>query len=74
MTHIFCAEIGEGEIEPIDTEEIDDARFGTLEELQGPIRKLLVSTGRGLFAYRVALTDATVELIEGMRGNCGHGD
>jgi len=55
--------IGRDELAPIDTDEIAEARWVALDELQGPIRKVLLGTGRGLFAYRVALTDATVAAL-----------
>jgi hypothetical protein len=49
-----------GELDPIDTEEIAEARWATIEELQGPIRAELLETGWDLLRYRVALTDLTV--------------
>ena len=63
-SHIFEARQARGRLEPIDTDEIDEARWATLAELQGPIRRVLLETGWGLFAYRVALTDLTVERME----------
>lgn len=54
----------EGELGHLDTEEIRETRWVTLEELQGPIRERLLETGMGLFAYRVALHDAAVEEIK----------
>ncbi|MBI2953909.1 MAG: NUDIX hydrolase [Chloroflexi bacterium] len=63
VTHIFSARVVGGELEPKDTVEIEDAGFVTLKELQGPIRDILLSSGRALFAYRVALTDATVAIL-----------
>lgn len=62
-THIFEArEIG-GTLEPIDTEEIAEAKWATFDELQGPIRQVLVGSGWDLFRYRVALTDLTVDAL-----------
>ena len=63
-THIFEARQLAGELDPIDTEEIAEARWGTVEELQGPIRDTLLETGWQLFRYRVALTDLTVRQIK----------
>jgi 8-oxo-dGTP pyrophosphatase MutT (NUDIX family) len=63
-SHIFEAEAKDGEIEPIDTHEIAEARWASLEELQGPIRQALLETGWSLFRYRVALTDLTVGALE----------
>lgn len=73
VTHVFSARIIRGELDPKDTDEIENAKFVTLEELQGPIRDILLGSGRGLFAYRVALTDATVEILR-QNGDEGIGD
>jgi len=62
--HVFSTRAVGGELDPIDTEEIAEARWVALDALQGPIRKVLLGTGRGLFAYRVALTDATVTALQ----------
>ncbi len=64
VTHVFKARAAGGTIKPIDTVEIEDAKCVTLDELQGPIRQILLDTQRGLFAYRVALTDATVRILK----------
>jgi 8-oxo-dGTP pyrophosphatase MutT (NUDIX family) len=62
-THIFEArEIG-GNLEPIDTVEIAEAKWATLDEIQGPIRQALIDAGWDLFRYRVALTDLTVDAL-----------
>lgn len=63
-THIVEAREVAGRLEPIDTDEIAEARWATFEELQGPIRQVLLDSGWGLFRYRVALTDLTVEALE----------
>jgi len=55
-----------GEIDPVDTHEIAEARWATLSELQGPLRASLLETGWGLLRYRVALTDLTVDLLQGV--------
>ena len=57
-----------GELRHQDEEEIRETKWVTLEELQGPIREKLLATGMGLFAYRVALHDASVEEILKLRG------
>lgn len=62
-THIFEARDTGGRLEPIDTEEISEARWATFDELQGPIRQVLVDSGWDLFRYRVALTDLTVQAL-----------
>ena len=66
-SHVFEASAAPGEIEPVDTREIAEARWATLAELQGPIRQKLLETGWDLFRYRVALHDLTVTRIHGAR-------
>lgn len=63
-THIVEARVLDGRLEPIDTEEIAEARWATFSELQGPIRQVLLDSGWDLFRYRVALTDLAVETLE----------
>jgi 8-oxo-dGTP pyrophosphatase MutT (NUDIX family) len=65
QTHLFTATTTAEELEPIDSEEIEAARWGTAEELAGPIRERLLATGRALWRYRVALHDATLEALYG---------
>ena len=62
-THVFLATTEDEEIEPRDTEEIAEARWGTLEELAGPLRERLLGTGRAFWRYRVALHDAALAAI-----------
>jgi 8-oxo-dGTP pyrophosphatase MutT (NUDIX family) len=57
-THVFSATTADEAIAPIDTVEIAEARWGTLEELTGPLRARLLATGRAFWRYRVALHDA----------------
>jgi ADP-ribose pyrophosphatase YjhB (NUDIX family) len=59
-THVFLAVTGDDDIEPRDTEEIAAARWGTLDELAGPLRERLLATGRAFWRYRVALHDAAL--------------
>lgn len=59
-THVFLATTDDDEIEPHDTEEIAEARWGTLDELAGPLRERLLATGRAFWRYRVALHDAAL--------------
>lgn len=66
-TDVFSARAQGGTLRAHDTEEIAEVRWGTVEELQGPIRQTLLNTGRSLFRYRVMLTDATVRTLEGRR-------
>ncbi|MCL5266213.1 MAG: NUDIX hydrolase [Chloroflexi bacterium] len=63
VSHVFSARVVGGDLEPIDTDEIEGATFVNLRELQGPIRDILLGSKRGLLAYRVALTDFTVKTL-----------
>jgi 8-oxo-dGTP pyrophosphatase MutT (NUDIX family) len=60
-SHVFDAIRRSGEIGPIDTGEIAEACWTDIQELQGSIRQTLLDSKWGLFRYRVALTDLTVE-------------
>jgi 8-oxo-dGTP pyrophosphatase MutT (NUDIX family) len=62
-THVFLARTADEEIAPLDTEEIAEARWGTLEELAGPIRERLLATDRAFWRYRVALHDASIAAL-----------
>ena len=63
-THVFLATTDDEELEPRDTEEIAEARWGTLEELAGPLRERLLATGRAFWRYRVALHDAALAALQ----------
>lgn len=65
-SEVFLARVVSGALVPIDTEEISAARWMTRDELQGPVRERLLSSGRGLFAYRAALHDATFAALDGL--------
>lgn len=65
-THVFSALTTDEAIAPVDTEEIAAARWGTLDELAGPLRERLLATGRAFWRYRVALHDAALAQL-------GHG-
>jgi 8-oxo-dGTP pyrophosphatase MutT (NUDIX family) len=62
-THVFTATTDAEELVPVDTVEIAAARWGTVEELAGPIREAALATGRGLWQYRVALHDETISAL-----------
>ena len=63
-THVLLAETADAELDPQDeTGEIAAARWGTLEELAGPLRERLLATGRASWRYRVALHDAALERL-----------
>lgn len=62
-THVVSARTTGEVLSPQDEDEIAGARFGTLEELAGPIRARLLATGHALWRYRVALHDAASEQL-----------
>ena len=66
-THVFSACTDEELLEPIDTHEISAARWGSTEELAGPLRARLLETGRALWRYRVALHDAALDELQQLR-------
>lgn len=66
-SEVFLARAVSGDLAPIDTEEISDARWMTRADLQGIVRDRLLASGRGLFAYRAALHDATFAALDELR-------
>jgi ADP-ribose pyrophosphatase YjhB (NUDIX family) len=62
-THVVLAGTTDKTIVPGDPGEIAEARWGTLEELAGPLRKRLLATGRAFWRYRVALHDAALAAL-----------
>ena len=66
-THVFLATTADRELAPQDTDEIQAARWGTLSELNGPLRERLLATGRAFWRYRVALHDAAAAEIAATR-------
>ena len=67
QTHVFSARTEATELDPQDTREIAAARWGTLAELQGPLREAFLATGRALWRYRVALHDAAATALRESR-------
>ena len=63
-THVFLAETSDNDIVVGDPHEIAEARWGTLDELAGPVRARLLATGRAFWRYRVALHDAALEALQ----------
>jgi 8-oxo-dGTP diphosphatase len=59
-THVLLGETDGEEVGPGDAGEIEAARWGTLDELAGPLRARLLATGRAFWRYRVALHDAAL--------------
>jgi ADP-ribose pyrophosphatase YjhB (NUDIX family) len=62
-THVVLGTTVDTELAPDDPAEIADARWGTLEELGGPLRTILLATGRAFWRYRVALHDAALDAL-----------
>ena len=62
-THVVSARTDAEELAPQDTDEISAARWGSLDELGGPLRQRLLGTGRALWRYRVALHDAAAAAL-----------
>jgi 8-oxo-dGTP pyrophosphatase MutT (NUDIX family) len=63
ITHVLLAETEDTDLAPNDPVEIAEARWGTLEELAGPLRSILLGTGRAFWRYRVALHDAALQAL-----------
>jgi ADP-ribose pyrophosphatase YjhB (NUDIX family) len=63
VTHVLLARTDATELAPNDSDEIAEARWGTLEELAGPLRGRLLATGRAFWRYRVALHDAALAAL-----------
>jgi ADP-ribose pyrophosphatase YjhB (NUDIX family) len=68
QTHVLRAETADEELAPDDPGEIAGARWGTLDELAGPLRERLLATGRAFWRYRVALHDAALAAMDPLRG------
>jgi ADP-ribose pyrophosphatase YjhB (NUDIX family) len=62
-THVLLARTDDATLAPSDPAEITAARWGTLEELAGPLRGRLLATGRAFWRYRVALHDAALAAL-----------
>ena len=62
-SHVLQAREAGGRLQAHDKSEIAETIYGTIEELQGPIRDALLENGRRLLAYRVALTDAAAAIL-----------
>lgn len=63
QTHVVLAATRDTELAPDDPGEIEAARWGTLDELAGPLRERLLATGRAFWRYRVALHDAALQAL-----------
>lgn len=63
-THILIGRSEGGTLATQDPAEISGTRWGSLDELCGPMAQALLSTGRGLFRYRVDLHDEVARLLK----------
>jgi 8-oxo-dGTP pyrophosphatase MutT (NUDIX family) len=64
-THVFSARRLSGEIHPVDTREIVEARFASVEELRGSIKESLLARGSTGLRYRAELGDLVLnKLVE----------
>lgn len=62
-THVMRARPLAGEVRPVDTGEIEEARWMEWEELLRKVNPILVSTGLGGLAYRARLHQKSRELL-----------
>ena len=62
-SHIFTANPVGGALEPIDVHEIVEARFATLDELNGPINEALIASGSTGLRYRAELGEIVTEML-----------
>jgi 8-oxo-dGTP pyrophosphatase MutT (NUDIX family) len=62
-THVVIARADATDLTIHDPKEISGVKWGTLDELCGPIAAVLLGTGRGLFRYRVALHAEVARLL-----------
>ena len=64
-THVFSATPTGGMLQPIDTHEIVEARYATIEEIKGSIRTALLDSGSTGLRYRAELCDIALgQLVE----------
>lgn len=61
-THIVSGSAPDQPLAPLDLREVREARWMPPNELLGPVAERMLATGRPLFAYRVALHRAALEL------------
>jgi 8-oxo-dGTP pyrophosphatase MutT (NUDIX family) len=62
-THLFSARTEADRLDPLDRREVAEARWGSTEELAGPLRTAMLETRRALWRYRVALHDAALDTL-----------
>jgi ADP-ribose pyrophosphatase YjhB (NUDIX family) len=62
-SHIFTAHPTGGLLQPIDTHEIAEARFATIDELMGSVRDALLASGSSGLKYRAELNDIVIAML-----------
>lgn len=62
-TNVLTAQ-GDGELNPIDTFEVSGAKWGRLEELNGPIKELFLQMGSKLLKYRVFIHEEVARILK----------
>ena len=63
-THVLTARIEGGALQPVDTHEIVEARFASIEELRGSIRQALLDSGSTGLRYRAELGDLVLDALD----------
>ena len=62
-SHVFAAWIESGELNPVDTHEIAEARFADVRELTDGIRQALLDSGSTGLRYRSDLNDKVIQVL-----------
>jgi 8-oxo-dGTP pyrophosphatase MutT (NUDIX family) len=62
VSHIFTAKYTGGEIEPVDKDEIKDARIVCRDEIPG-MQKMMLDSGSSGLAYRAYLTEESLKRL-----------
>ena len=62
-THVMVAKPLSGELEPVDRDEVESARWVSWEDLLEKVNPTLVATGLGGLAYRARLHERSRELL-----------
>lgn len=62
-THVVLATAGDEPLSTGDPQEIAGVRWGSMEDLCGPIAEVMLNSGSGLFRYRVALHREVARLL-----------
>jgi len=70
-SYVFTARMTGGTLQQLDTEEISEVRWLSLEELLGEVREKLRMTGMPLFQYRLRLHDEAAREIRRLRRTGG---